>query len=553
MQYNKILLGLTMAASLAVLAGCGGSSSGGSSSGGSSSGPVATLPFDDADTAAWFAAGANNVSSPSLNPAADFVLGTNGFDVTAAELDLEDANFSLTTAMGGALDANFVETNYIGAFPQNTAADSANDWTSGWTIAVNGNDTVWVTPANETGTTLGDAATAATEATDDDCPATTTDAGDKTLPGIAQLDGVTAMDVCTLPARISADLTLTNDHIYVLNGSNAGTFVGDGDTQGGATGSNDATLTIEAGTLILGGDGDALVITRDSAVAANGTATAPIVMGAETWFDGWIADANDTTENAGAWAGFALMGNAQSNEGTEVIAEGGIGYYAGTDDADSSGSVSYVVIRDAGNDIDGNGNELNAFTLFGVGSGTSIDHVQAHNGLDDGVEHFGSTDHMTYVVLTDNQDDSFDWGQGYRGSAQFGLVMQTANATAGNRMIEADNEKNDTVDADGNFVSRAEPVSKPVLANFTFISDSSVLTGGGSTSEGILMRRGTGFEIYNSVMEQGQAKECMEIDGDTTWVTVANSLSAITQTDDGQMVNTIFRCADATVVDSDSN
>jgi len=350
----------------------------------------------------------------------------------------------------------------------------------------------------------------------------------------------------------AAVLSLTNDNIYTLASGFPGTFIGNGEAAGASSSTvDDVTVNVEAGTLILGSSQEALIATRGSKININGTATDPVVMGSRKWFDNWSSNtaytdtdydgSNDVGENGlGEWAGLALMGFAQTNEGTDVIAEGGIGNYAGSDDADSSGSISYVVIRGAGNDLDGNGNELNGFTLFGVGSGTSVDHIQVHRGLDDGIEHFGSTDHISHFVLTDNRDDSFDWGQGYRGSAQFGLIKHSSDGGAGagsvsDRMIEADNDKNSP---------DATPVSRPTLANISMISGAGVLNKNGTASEGVLMRRGTGFKLFNTVITQERAKECIEIDGDATFTEVAQGATgAVTgQTENGLVVNVILNC-----------
>ena len=347
----------------------------------------------------------------------------------------------------------------------------------------------------------------------------------------------------------SASLTLTNDNIYTLATGFPGTYIGNGEQA--VTSVDDVTLNVEAGTLILGNVQEALITTRGSKINVSGTATDPVVMGSRKWFDSWVSGTAyvdtdyDGTPDVGAnglgeWAGLALMGYAQSNEGTDVIAEGGIGNYAGTDDTDSSGSIRYLIIRGAGNDLDGNGNELNGLTLFGTGSGTSIDHVQVHRGLDDGIEHFGSTDHISYFVLTDNRDDGFDWGQGYRGSAQFGLIKHSSGVEGGagsvsDRMIEADNDKN---------APNATPVSRPTLANISMISGTGVLNKNGAASEGVLMRRGTGFRMYNTVITQERAKECIEIDGDPTFTEVAQgSTGGVTgQTENGLAINVILNC-----------
>ncbi len=362
----------------------------------------------------------------------------------------------------------------------------------------------------------------------------------------------------------TGSLTLTNDNIYTLATGFPGTKIGNGDGAGGTAATvHDITLNVEPGTLILGSAQEALVTTRGAKININGTATDPVVMSSRKWFNAWVAGnayadtdydgTNDIGANAlGEWAGFALMGFAKSGEGVDVVAEGGVGRYAGTNDADNSGDIKYLVIRGAGNDIDSNGNELNGFTLFGVGSGTKISHIQVHRGLDDGIEHFGSTTHISNFVLTDNRDDSFDWGHGYTGSAQFGLIKHSGAGGGGtgvgavaDRMIEADNDN-------GN--PEVEPVSRPTLANITMISGAGVLNTKGAAAEGVLMRRGTGFRLYNSVISQQRAKECIEIDGDATFaeVAVGASGSVTAQSANGVAANVVVNCVNASVqIDSD--
>ncbi len=395
-----------------------------------------------------------------------------------------------------------------------------------------------------------------------------------TLLAVAIATAIAGLSGCSgggsdTPVSSTADtsgpvsLTLTNDNIYTLASGFPGTYIGNGEKAVDSV--DDVTLNIEPGTLILGSVQEALIATRGSKINVNGTKADPVVMGSRKWFDNWVSGTAytdtdyDGTADVGAnglgeWAGLALMGYAQTNEGTDVIAEGGIGNYAGTDDTDSSGKLSYLVIRGAGNDLDGNGNELNGLTLFGTGSGTLIDHVQVHRGLDDGIEHFGSTDHISYFVLTDNRDDGFDWGQGYRGSAQFGLIKQSSGVKGGagsvsDRMIEADNDKNDP---------NAAPVSRPTLANISMISGAGVLNKKGKASEGVLMRRGTGFRMYNTVITQERALECIEIDGDVTFseVAVGTSGSVTGQSENGIAKNVILNCqtkdgSDDTGADSD--
>ncbi len=321
--------------------------------------------------------------------------------------------------------------------------------------------------------------------------------------------------------------TLTNDNVYMLAPGFPGTIVGNGDQDSSATAFINSTLTIEQGTLILGGEKEALIITRGSKIEAVGTETDPIIMTSRKQFNNWVA--GDGTAGRGEWAGLALMGNAKSNEcGTpcNVEAEGGIGSYGGTDDADSSGTLKYVVIRHAGNEITVD-NELNGLTLFATGSGTAMDYIQVHKGLDDGIEHFGGSDFMSHLVLTDNADDSFDWGQGYTGGAQF-VVVRQANDD-GDRAIEADNDKKNPL---------AGPVSKPTLSNMTLMAAPATEE---TTADGILLRRGTGANIYNSIIA-GFSDNCFDVDEKAT-MEAAYDISSSTYTGVLTVQNTFTDCA----------
>src|SRR4029434_11337131 len=91
---------------------------------------------------------------------------------------------------------------------------------------------------------------------------------------------------------------------------------------------------------------------------------------------------------------------------------------------DSSGIVRYVRVEFAGRllSID---NELNIFTMTGVGAVTTVDHVQAHIGLDDAVEWFGGTVKSRYLVASGSADDMFDWQIGFTGSVQYAYRGET--------------------------------------------------------------------------------------------------------------------------------
>ena len=106
---------------------------------------------------------------------------------------------------------------------------------------------------------------------------------------------------------------------------------------------NNATLTIEPGTIIKGVSGTtaALIIERGSKIMAQGTSTQPIV---------FTSDKPKGQRAYGDWGGVVICGKALTNKhdnGTGIgIAEGGIGSeYGGTDPNDNSGVLQYVRIE----------------------------------------------------------------------------------------------------------------------------------------------------------------------------------------------------------------
>lgn len=241
---------------------------------------------------------------------------------------------------------------------------------------------------------------------------------------------------------------------------------------------NDSTLTIEPGTTIKGGGvGSALIVTRGSRLVAEGTAADPIV---------FTSAVDEGARNPGDWGGVALLGSATVNvagpqlEGIEAV--GDRGTYGGTDDASNCGSLKYVRIEFAGFEFSTD-NELNGLTLAGCGTGTSIDYVQTHRGSDDGIEVFGGKVDVKHVVLSNNQDDSLDWDFGWTGRAQFVVVRHDADSSDSG--FEADN---------GNPPTDVTPRSEPNIFNVTLVG------GAGSTSPGMVLRRGTWGAVHNAIV-----------------------------------------------------
>ncbi|MEZ4886615.1 MAG: hypothetical protein R3E32_17945 [Chitinophagales bacterium] len=296
---------------------------------------------------------------------------------------------------------------------------------------------------------------------------------------------------CSFDVTIDNGLTITDETINGTSfrkvvGTLAGNFTMTADQNwlisGGIFVDNGATLNIEAGTTVYAADDGTtpfIAIQRGGKIMAQGTKTAPIVLTSIKDLSG-IASPGD-------WGGLIVNGYATVNIG-EGVGEGGTGTYGcdntNCNDADNSGVIRYVRVEYAGK-ILGTDNELNGFSFNGVGSGTTVEYVQAYKGSDDGFEFFGGTVNVKYAVSSGSEDDSFDWTFGWTGKGQFWVAHQFG--VAGDRGLEADNNGDDNV---------ASPYSNPTLSNVTLVG----FDDGDASNTGMRLREGTKGKIYNAIV-----------------------------------------------------
>ena len=299
--------------------------------------------------------------------------------------------------------------------------------------------------------------------------------------GYVRARGGNIVEVTDADIGPGQNVTWTADNIYLLNGF---VFVEDG-----------AMLTIEAGTVIKGkpGQGEnssALIIARGAKIFANGTATNPIIFTAEA---DDVNDLNDLPLDArGLWGGVIILGKAVINvAGGEENIEGiptteTRGIYGGTDDDDNSGVFRYVSIRHGGTNIGAN-NEINGLTMGAVGRGTTIEFVEVINNADDGYEWFGGTVNTRYLVSAFNDDDGFDYDEGWRGKNQFWFLLQDAQQAG-----SGGEHDGGTTPEDG------QPYAIPVVYNATYIG-----SGASSTNArndfALNIRDNAGGKYYNSI------------------------------------------------------
>lgn len=315
----------------------------------------------------------------------------------------------------------------------------------------------------------------------------------------------TPPDETTLSGVLSEDKTLTADMIWTISGR----YIVDAG----------ATLTVEAGTIIKGATGEGtnasvLMVARGGKINAVGTASNPIIM-TTVLDDIAVGQLEGTTlgtpGDKGKWGGLVMLGSApiSADGATEAQIEGvpasePLGLYGGSVASDNSGTVKYVSIRYGGAVIDANeGKEINGLTLGGVGSGTTIDHVEVFANVDDGVEFFGGTVSVSDVLVAYQGDDAIDIDQAYAGTVDNFYLIQDTNSDEGLEIDGPEGSEN----ADGMFT----------LTNGTIMS----VDGAGSAADFKSKAQGTvtnvSWEGYDNAVIQVRASyqnECADAKSD---------------------------------------
>lgn len=277
---------------------------------------------------------------------------------------------------------------------------------------------------------------------------------DDNTPSVPNLEGT------TLQGNITADLNVPAGN-YTLKGV--------------VTVKAGATLTIEPGSTFTVSTADQalganyLQVEQGAKLIANGTSSSPIVFTAQS-------------ATVGAWGGIIMNGKAGINVagGTEIAEAGGL-IYGGTDNADSSGSLKYVRVEYAGAAITGGTAEYNAFSFFGLGTGTVLENLQAYKGADDAFEFFGGTVNATNLAAFGCEDDNIDWDRGYRGTISNIWIIQPSN---GDFAFECSN-----LPVEFNSSPRANPT----------VSNVTITGSGNATKAAFNFKEGTAGNISNVV------------------------------------------------------
>ena len=275
-------------------------------------------------------------------------------------------------------------------------------------------------------------------------------------------DPVPDPDDYTLGGRLTEDLTLKQGETYMLESS----------LQVVAP----ATLTIEPGVTIIADESAGsdniiyILIEQGARIMAEGTASEPIVMTSEN-------------KEPGAWGGLHICGKAHTNAEGETTSEIGNAPYGGNEDNDDSGVLKYIRIEYSGLALDSE-HEANGISLYGVGAGTQISYIYVVDGSDDGIEFFGGSADIDHCVVENCTDDSYDWTEGWDGSAEYIIAYQSVAEC--DCLMECDNngDNND-----------ATPVANPTIRYATFIGNNST-----ENHRGLRLREGTYVNLSNALV-----------------------------------------------------
>lgn len=291
-----------------------------------------------------------------------------------------------------------------------------------------------------------------------------------------------------------------------------------------------ATLTVEPGVKVEFEyhDGNAddvgtiITIPGDVSRYANERPSGRLV--AEGEADNPIVFTSDRKEVA-SWGGIIMAGKASNNvPGGQGEIEGlseGVQFGADIDggesfkDDDDSGVLSYVQINYSGYSISA-GSELQALTTYSVGSGTQFDHISIFRSVDDGIEPFGGTHDIKYLVIVDAADDTFDGDLGWTGRGQFWLGITTEGYPS-NRGWENDGCA-DTGECDG-----GNGPTAPKVYNATMWGND---TDNGEEIFGTMLREGLTGEYKNIIFANyGNATVPIYVEQDGTEDNIGNELT----------------------------
>ncbi|MDP5202250.1 hypothetical protein [Flavobacterium sp. DG2-3] len=284
-----------------------------------------------------------------------------------------------------------------------------------------------------------------------------------------------------LAGNITENTKLLKRNVYILQGN---VYV-----------TNNAVLTIEPGTVIIGDASTkgTLVITKGAQIMAQGQETDPIVF-----------TSNSSMRKAGDWGGLVILGDAPINKfgsagSYNMDLEPSLTVYGGNNQASSSGVLKYVRIEFAGKKVKG-ADTFNALTIAGVGNKTVIENIMVSYSGGDSFAFYGGDVNASQLVSYKSINDDFKFTQGAQCRLFNSLAVRSSYLSSnkdGSRCLEvkAFEKKNET-----DFTKKATFVS---ASNITMLNDSENIKAdiqSGLVKEAVYVAENASLELKRSVV-----------------------------------------------------
>jgi len=284
-----------------------------------------------------------------------------------------------------------------------------------------------------------------------------------------------------LAGNITENTKLLKRNVYILQGN---VYV-----------TNNAVLTIEAGTVIIGDavSKGTLVITKGAQIMAVGQETDPIVF-----------TSNQSTKKAGDWGGLVILGDAPINKfgnagSYSMDLDAALTVYGGNNPAANSGVLKYVRIEFAGKKVKGL-DTFNGLTIAGVGNKTILENIMVSYSGGDSFAFYGGDVSASQLVSYKSINDDFKFTQGIQCRLFNSLAVRSSYLSSnkdGSRCLEVKTyeKKNET-----DFTKKATFVS---ASNLTMLNDSENITAdiqAGLVKEAIYVAENSSLELKRSVV-----------------------------------------------------
>lgn len=284
-----------------------------------------------------------------------------------------------------------------------------------------------------------------------------------------------------LAGNITENTKLVKKDIYILQGN---VYV-----------TNNAVLTIEPGTVIIG-DGESkgtLIITKGAQIIAEGMETDPIVF-----------TSNKSTKKAGDWGGIIVLGDAPISKfgnysSVNFDLDPSLTTYGGQNPASSSGVMKFVRIEFAGKKVRGSSEGFNALLLGGIGNKTILENIMVSYAAGDSFEVLGGEPVMTKMVSYKSSGIDFKFTFGAQAKIDNSLAVRSSYLTgsSGSRCLDVSSYiKKEEVD----FTKKQTLVT---ATNLTFANDSDNIEQdikAGLVKEGVYVGENSSLVLRKSVI-----------------------------------------------------